>query len=627
MYGIIVSGDDSMKLYYDRRLKDPTFYIQQGYRDSAGKATTRNVRTIGKYSELLKITDDPLAYAKEEVRKFNEEYSQGRVTLTRTVDFSLTLPRENTPVSSFTGLNIGYMFPSLVYSQLELGRFFRKATEDSRAQFDCNQINRLLTVSRIMKPESKLATVSHLERYYEMPDIKYHDCMRFLTVLSDHFEEYLDWLYRKSTKIVPRDHSVCYYDCTNYYFETEYPDEDYVDKVTGEVMTGLRQYGRSKQHQPAPLVQMGLFMDGQGIPINMCLTPGNVNEQLTARKTEERMLKSFGDRQMIYCADAGLGSIKIRKFNSFGSRAFIVTQSIKKLSKDLQDAVFSDCDYRRLSNGEAVSLEEMKSFDRFDEKNLSLYNDIIFKVIPAPKLDDLGIDEIYVDDNGNTKKRKAKGVFDQHIIVTFSRKSMEYQKAIRDRQVERAEKMISSGSVKRKGKNQNDPRRFITDDSENEGSYEIDRDLIKEEEKYDGFYAIATNLDATEEYRRIIEISSQRYRIEECFRILKTDFRSRPVYESSREHIIGHFMTCYTALLVYRLIETRINNENEHYTTRQIIETLNNMIITDIDGTYYRSNYTNSDICFALNREFGLDLDKVYYEQKFLRKIVKKISR
>ena len=231
--------------------------------------------------------------------------------------------------------------------------------------------------------------------------------------------------------------------------------------MTGEVFPGFRKYGISKEHRPNPIVQMGLFMDRHGIPLSMSLNPGNQNEQLSAVPTEEKMMKSFKNKQLIYCADAGLGSCDIRRFNSFGSRAFIVTQSIKKLSDPLKEAVFNDCDYRLLSNDQPMSLETMKTFDRMDEKNLNLYNDKIYKVLPADKLVDLGLEETYLTQTGKERIRKAKGSLKQYVIIIFSRKSMEYQRAIREKQVERARKLITSNKVDKLGKNQNDPKRFI----------------------------------------------------------------------------------------------------------------------------------------------------------------------
>ena len=615
-----------MKLYYDKRSKNPTYFIQQGIRNGK-KTTTRNVKVIGKHNDLLAITDDPLAYAKEQVRLFNEEYASHKVTLNISIDFDKKVPFCDQKVSSYLSLNVGYFFLQTIYHQLHLDDFFYKVTSDSRIHFDPDLINRFLTFSRILFPASKRSTCAHLHHYFEQPDIHYHDCQRFLSILADHFDDYLAHLYKYSSQIIDIDTSVCYYDCTNYYFEIESPDDDYVDEVTGEVFPGFRKYGISKEHRPNPIVQMGLFMDRHGIPLSMSLNPGNQNEQLSAVPTEEKMMKSFKNKQLIYCADAGLGSCDIRRFNSFGSRAFIVTQSIKKLSDPLKEAVFNDCDYRLLSNDQPMSLETMKTFDRMDEKNLNLYNDKIYKVLPADKLVDLGLEETYLTQTGKERIRKAKGSLKQYVIIIFSRKSMEYQRAIREKQVERARKLITSNKVDKLGKNQNDPKRFIKKDKRSKDTYLLDEEKIAEESQYDGFYAIATNLDASEEARQIIEINSQRYMIEDCFRILKTNFRSRPAYEHTEEHIRGHFMTCYTALLIYKILEYKINHDNDglHFTVTEIIEGLRNMNVMNCHDLYYQAIYGGSQLCTRLNEVFGLELDREYYEPKVLRKKLKNI--
>lgn len=256
--------------------------------------------------------------------------------------------------------------------------------------------------------------------------------------MRNHYEEYISHLYEKSYSIVKRDTSVCFYDCTNYYFETETDDEDYVDEVTGEIIKGLRKYGPCKEHRPNPIVEMGLFMDRDGIPLSMCITSGSDNEQTTAIPLEQQLTKMFQGKKFIYCADAGLGSLSIRNFNSMGGRAFIVTQSIKKLSDQLKEAVFNDYDYRILSNDKPVTLEYIKNFDRFDSENTGLYNDRAYKIIDADKAFDVGLYEEKVCKNGKVRKVKSKAVLKQKIIISFSRKMMEYQRYIRNRQIERA---------------------------------------------------------------------------------------------------------------------------------------------------------------------------------------------
>lgn len=614
-----------MKLYYDKRSKNPTYFIQQGIRNGK-KTTTRNVKIIGKHNDLLKITDDPLEYAKQEVTKFNEEYKTNKISLDIKIDFSKKLSSSNDVVAHSKNLNIGYFFIQSIYHDLKIKDFIDKIVSQTKVEYDANIINRFLTIPRILDPRSKLGIYDHLHIYYEQPSYLYESSLRFLSLLAKHFDEYISYLYEASNNIIPRDTSVCYFDCTNYYFEIETSDEDYVDEVTGEVFYMLRKYGISKQHQPNPLVQMGLFIDAQGIPLSMCINPGNKNEQLCATSTEEKMIESFKDKKLIYCADAGLGSYDIRKFNSFGSRAFIVTQSIKKLSKPLQEAVFNDCDYKLLSSDIPKTLKEMKEFDKKDEANLHLYNDILYKVIPADKVVDLGLFEEYTTSTGKTKTRKAKGKMKQYIIITFSRKAMEYQRHIRNNQIERAERLIKNNKIEDLRKNQNDPKRFIKKMKNGNEEYYIDKEMIKKEEMFDGFYAIATNLDAENEAKRIIEINSQRYKIEDCFRVLKTNFKARPVNHQKDDRIIAHFMTCYTALLIQRIMEVKLNQDGRHFTTGEIIENLKNMNVVNNHDLYYQATYTSSKICDALNETFGLELDKEYYQPKELNKKIKKIS-
>lgn len=613
-----------MKLYYDRKSKNPTYFIQQGIRNGK-KTTTRNVKVIGKHNDLLKITDDPLQYARDMVKAYNDDIKKNKIKIDISIDFDKQLS-SSVRISKSMNVNIGYLYLQMIYHDLKIKDFLDEIVSHTKITYDVNEINRFVTFDRILEPRSKLGTFKHLDSYFEAPDIQYHNILKHHSLLADNFDEYIGHLFKNSNNIVKRDTSVCYFDCTNYYFETEEPDDDDYDEVTGELIShGLRKYGISKQHQPSPLVQMGLFMDGSGIPISMCINPGNQNEQVCATDTEEKMIRTFANKKLIYCADAGLGSLDIRRFNSFGNRAFIVTQSVKKLSDTLKKAVFNDFDYKLLSNNEGISIEEMKSFDKSDKKNLGLYNDHAYKVMPANKLVDLGLEEIYTTKTGKTRKRKAKGNLNQYVIITFSRKMMEYQRKIRNKQIERAKKLIRNNKVEDLKKNQNDPKRFIMKEKGQKDTYIINEKLIMEEEKYDGYYAIATNLDAPNEAKEIFEINSQRYKIEDCFRVLKTYFRARPINHRKEDRIIGHFMVCYTALLIYRLMEVKLRQHNYHFTTGEIIENLKNMNVVNNHDIYYQSTYSGSELCNALNEVFGLDLNKEYYQPKVLRKKIKKI--
>lgn len=614
----------SMKLYYDKRLKDPTYYIQQGFRNGK-KTTTKNIKRLGKHSELLLITDNPLEYAKNEVKKMNEEYRSGRFEFIVTMDFNERIPSTDSPCSNSTSLNIGYLYLKDIYAKLNLSDFFKSVSSDRKITYDCNKICQFLTYARILDPASKYGTYDKLDTYYEKPQVEYQHMIRFLDILDRNSDKYLKHLFDNSENIVKRDTSVMYYDCTNYFFETEKPDEEIADEVTGEIILGLRQFGISKENKTSPIVEMGLIMDSRGIPISMCIHPGNTNEQLTAVPLEKEVIKMTGNKKFIYCADAGLGSYNIRKFNDMGGRAYIVTQSVKKLGREIKDIVFNDSNYRLLSNDDAITLKEMRTFNKKDANNLSLYNDFAYKVIPANTAMDTGLYEEKVYKNGRTKKVKTKGTLHQYIIVTFSRKMMEYQRTIRERQLERAKKLLRLKDPEKIKKGPNDIRRFLKNTSSDTANYVLDMDKIHEEEKYDGFYAVATNLD--DSAKDILAVAQNRYKIEDCFRIMKTNFDARPVFLKKPERIRAHFLICYTALLIYRLMECKLDDNLTHVTTSNLIKTLRNMNVVNMDDMYYKSIYSGSQALDALERCFELQLNRKYYRPSDLNKIVKKYSK
>lgn len=619
-----------MKLYYDKRAKDPIYYVQHGYRNGK-KATTKNVATIGKHSELLKITDDPLTYARKEIEKLNNELGGNKLSMEVKIDFDERLKPSDDVVSSSNQLNVGYFVLQRIYRDLKIDRFFEKITQGNKNTFKPNEINRFLIYARILDPDSKQGTFDSLSTYYEQPDFEYVHILRMMDILHNHYDGYLSHLFRYSNDIVARDTSVCYFDCTNYYFEIETDDDDYVDEITGEVLKGFRKYGPSKEHRPNPLVQMGLFMDSRGIPLSMCMNSGSDNEQICAVPAERQLVEMLKGKQFIYCADAGLGSMGIRKFNSMGGRAFIVTQSIKKLSDVLQSAVFNDCDYRLLSDDRNVSIEWMKSFDRSKEDYLPYYNDSAYKVVTADRAVDVGLFDEVITQSGAVRRVKSKAMLKQRLIITFSRKMMEYQRYIRNRQIARARALLALKDPDSIKKGPHDVTRFIKRTSKSEtgdkatDTYAIDEAMIQEEERYDGFYAIATNLE--DDARSIIEISSKRHKIEDCFRVLKTNFSARPVFHRKRERITAHFLICYTALLVYRLLEAKLDDLGKHFTIDDILKTLKNMNVTNEHDLYYTATYNGSQICTAFNDLFNLGLDRRHYQPKDLNRKIRNILK
>ena len=600
---------------YNKNAKDPIYYVQVGIRQGK-KTTTKNIARIGKHSELLKDHSDPLAYAREYVRKLNEQMEMVDITLY--LNFAHKLLPSDDDVSRSLVFNIGYLVLDRIYRDLNIRTALEKMMSETRATFDLNQIVRFLVFDRILDPGSKLHTVSHLDSYYERPRFGYQHVLRGMDVLSENFDDYICHLYEASSKIIKRDTTVCYYDCTNYYSEIETADEDIVDEYTGEIIEGFRKYGLSKDHRPNPLVQMGLFMDSDGIPMSMCLTKGNEAEMNTVLPLEKKLVKIIKNSDFIYCADAGLGSYDIRKFNAMGGRRFIVTQSLKKLPDTLKEAVFNDSYYRLLSNGREISIETMKRID--PASNLSLYQDKAYKVEDASK--ELVMD--FLEERiirGKKKTVKAKAALEQRIIITFSRKSYEYQRKIRAGQIERAKKLLKTSDPEAIKKGANDVRRFIKRKAATKESYILDEEKIREEEKYDGYYIIVTNV-YDKSVQEILDISSKRYRIEECFRITKNDCVSRPYSHRLKERIIAHFTLCYTALLIYRLLEVQLDRNGTHFTTRQIIETLKNMNVTDFDGFIYKSLYTDSRALQAIMKIYSLKLDHQYYLKTTLDKLI-----
>lgn len=608
-----------MKLSYNRNSKDPIYYISQSIRNGK-KTTSFNVCKIGKHSELLaQGIENPLEYAKNQVKKYNNSLLEEKVSYSIDINFEEKVSPSVENTSKSLSSNIGYFYLQHFYSKLKIKDLLNDISKDRKFNFNINDITRFLVFDRILYPKSKLATVNNLNFYYEKPEFSHQNVLRAMDVLSDNYDLFLNHLFTESNNIVKRDTSVCYYDCTNYYFEIESPDEQYFDDVTGEYLYGLRQYGPSKEHRPNPIVEMGLFMDKDGIPITMGLFPGNMNEQKTVANLETKMIKNLNNKKLIYCGDAGLGSASIRTFNDMGGRAFIVTQSIKKLSESLQNELLKDEGFKLLSSDDETTISKLKGFDKTDPKNIHLYNDKAYKSVFVDSNIDLGLIEEKKLKNGKTKLVKSKANLKQRIIITYSRKMAEYQKIIRNKQIERAKILISKG-VDDIRKGPNDIARFIKNANEEKNTYVLDQDRIEQEEKFDGFYAIATNL-LNDSAKEIFEINDQRYKIEDCFRVLKTNFDARPVYHRLDNRIVAHFMICYTSLLIYRLLEKKLKEKGYHFTINEILTTLKNMNISNVKDRFYQADYAGGNVLNALCNTFKLQLDKKYYLPKNLKKI------
>ena len=577
---------------------------------------------------LEKGIKNPEEYCKEYVKQLNFDLKQEIENYVEKIDFKEELS-SNALVSSSTLKNIGWLFPIQIYNQLGINEFVNSI--DTRAKFDINNILKYISIARILKPSSKKKTFDDSKNYFCSPNYNLINSYRLLEILSEHNELLQKTLFEKTKKITNLNTDVFYYDCSNFYFETENADDDLYNEDGDIIQWGLRKYGVSKENRPNPIVQMGLFIDSNGIPISYALNPGNTSELVTAIPLEQQMIKNYKTSDFIYCSDAGLGSYDIRFFNSLNNRHYVVTQSLKKLDEENTNFIFQDLNWKFVDNDEKVSLDAFKNAINkkiqglelnADEENL-LKRDMIYKEFPVSKKVPLEfIKKLGIKLKGNLE-------MDETIYITFSQKYYIYQKELFLNQLERAEKIVKENKKIIK-KNQNDPARFVNSihvDSNGEiiekSQNILDTNAISKEEKFHGFYALATNLDKN--IKEIIEINAQRWKIEQNFRILKTDFDSRPAFVWTDASIRGHFAICYIALLIYRILERKLieTNENYKFSAGNIIKTLNNMNVIEKGEKLYQSAYTGSEILNALNKTFDLNLNKKHYKKAKLEEMFK----
>lgn len=562
-------------------------YIYQSYRKENGKTSSRIYKKLGKLNDLLgQFSGDQeklMEWAREEARKETELYNQhnGKVT----VDFSQGARIAMNEMRSF---HIGYLFLQCLCSQLRIDKICRAIKSRHKFKYNLNAILTDLVYARILSPSSKLGSYEYCQTLLEPPKYSLQDMYRSLSVLAEESDFIQSELYRNSNYIRPRNKRILYYDCTNYYFEIE---EE----------SGPKRYGKSKEHRPNPIVTMGLFMDADGIPMAFDIFPGNQNEQTTLKPLESKILQDFGCSEFIFCSDAGLGSAGNRRFNSLGNRAYVITHSLKKMKKEDRDIALNPAQFRKPGSNRFIDLRTL------DETDEEVFNTVYYKEIPV-----------------------VTGSMDETVIVTYSPKYKAYQRKIRARQIERAQKIIASTDRKRKGKNQNDPMRFVKKISvtpEGEAAekniYDLDMEQIRKEEMYDGFYAVITNLEG--DVNEILKINRQRWEIEENFRIMKTEFEARPVYVRRDDRIKAHFMTCYISLLIYRLLEKKIG---DNYTSHQIIDTLRTMQMTLLStASGYIPSYQRTELTDILHKTFDFRTDYEFITKSSMRTIIKETKQ
>lgn len=552
-----------------------------------GKQKTITVERIGNTNEVLKKSEgeDPYIWSKKYVEDLNKQEKEG--TRDILIKKSQVKQIEKNQERCF---NCGYLFLEKLYYELGINNICEEITNKYQFKYDLNNILSRLIYGRIIFPSSKLATHELSKKFIEQPNFELQNIYRALDVINKENDFIQSELYKNSLKIVERNKGILYYDCTNYFFEIE--EEE-----------GLKQYGPSKEHRPNPIVQMGLFMDGNGIPLAFNINAGNTNEQKTLKPLEEKIMKDFELSKFIVCTDGGLSSIDNRKFNNMDDRAFITTQSIKKLKKHLKDWALSKDGWKLEGEEKEYNISHLEDTEESKEM---YYNKIFYK-----------------------KRWIKENDLEQVLIVTYSIKYKNYQKRIREKQLERAKNLLNNKSLKLDKVNQNDFKRFIKRTNiTTEGEiaenkvYTINEDQIIKEEMFDGFYGVCTNLE--DDVPQIIKVNQRRWEIEESFRIMKSEFKARPVYLSRDDRIKAHFMTCYISLLIHRILEKKLNEE---YTANNIIETLRNMNLYKEYTEGYIPAYTRTDLTDKLHEISGFRTDYEITTDKKMKKILKDIKK
>lgn len=569
-----------MRVTVSKSKNSTILYLTKSVRIN-GKSTTKTIEKLGSLEEVQARAGemDAMEWAKAYAIKRTEEEKTGKFeTIIKYQDYKL--------IDKYVrrSCNAGYLFLQDIYYSLGLNKICDSISDKYKFDYDLNDILSMLVYSRVIAPGSKLSSLESAQRFIEQPKCELHQVYRALEFIAKENDFFQSELYKNSQNVINRNKEVLYYDCTNYYFEIE--DED-----------DFRKYGVSKEHRPNPIVQMGMFMDADGIPLAFSVFDGNQNEQPSMSPLEQKIIKDFDTSDFVVCTDAGLSSTANRKFNSIQGRGFVTTQSIKKLKGFLQDFCLEDDGWYLPGINKKYKLSEL------DEE--ADYDKVFYK------------NRWINEDN-----------LEQHLIVTYSIKYRNYQRTIRERQIERAKKFVESPSKLNKNR-ANDPKRFIeqghcTPDGEvaSKTITSLNQEQIDNEAKYDGLYAVCTNLEY--DVSSIIKINQKRWEIEECFRIMKTEFKARPVYLSRKDRITAHFTTCFTALVIYRILEQKLKGK---YTCEEIIDTIRSMDMMIAPGEGYIPTYTRTDITDALHEAFEFRTDYQITSQKNMRKILNQTKK
>ena len=576
-----------MRLTVTKNKNSCSFYVIKSVTID-GKRTSKVIEKLGNLNEVtIKAQgDDPYIWAQNYVDLLNKEEKNNSNDIL--LKLSQTKSLEKNTNFFFNG---GYLFLQDIYYDLSINNICNSISDKYQFKFDLNDILSKLIYSRIIFPSSKLKTLELSKKFIEQPNFEYQHILRALEVISKESDFIQSELYKNSIKNSKRNDKILFYDCTNYYFEIEEDDD-------------FRKYGNSKEHRPNPIVGMGLFMDGDGIPLSFDTFPGNTNEQITLKPLEKKIIDDFDNSKFIVCTDAGLASNSNRKFNNTNNRKYITTQSLKKLKEFLKDwSLDLSKGWKLPGNNKTFNISELRTNENLIKK---YYDKVFYK-------------ERWIKEDN----------IEQRLIVTYSPKYQEYQRSIREKQITRAQNIIDKNPKKIKTNNENDPKRFIeniptTDNGEAalNNNYTLNQSKIDEEAKYDGLYSVCTNLE--DDVTEIIKINKRRWEIEESFRIMKSEFKARPVFLSREDRIKAHFTTCFLALVIFRYLEKKLG---EKYTSSQIIEVLKEYNFREFKGFGYVPTYTYTNLIEEMHKSFKLDTSKEIIEHKNFKKIINQTKK
>lgn len=590
-----------MRLSITHTKNNTYFYMIKSFRNDNGKNTTKIIECLGKLEEVREKAngEDPIAWAKKYVEEKTKEENENKGIYYEKLIEGKELSSEQKIY------NLGHIFLRKIFEELELNELCKNIKKDYKFDYELSDILEDLICTRIMYPNSKLSSYEESHKFLRQPKYKLHDVYRALDVLSKEKERIEKWCYEKSLNVIKeRNTKVLYYDCTNYFFEIELEDEDNLEQNK----KGLRKYGKNKESRPLPIVEMGLFIDGSSFPLAFNINPGNTNEQTTLRPLEKQIMKDFELSKFLVCTDAGLGSFNNRNFNNKGERVYIVTQSLKQLSQEYQVDAISNIGWHLLGSKKSIDLSKL---NKYDSKNQNIY----YK-------------EILIKRTKKDPDTKEKITLEERMIVTFCPKYAAYQKNIRDAQILRAKEIIEKYPERYTKLPQNNAKRFIqkeniTNDGECAEKYKLyyKENLEKYEEQFDGLYALCVPEEMEASVEEILQVSKGRWEIEESFRIMKSEFKARPVYLRLEDRIKAHFVICYLSLLVYRILEKE--KLQDKYTTDEIISTLKEMQSNKIEGIGYKQLYKKTDITTDLNNNYNFNIDQEFIGKRTLKKFIK----